>query len=32
VAEETDLDAYIGNARVLTDDFASVDQLLTTYG
>ena len=26
-----DLDAWIGDARVLTDDFAPVDQLLTPY-
>ena len=32
VAESTELDAFIGDAPVLTDDFAPVDQLLTPYG
>jgi spermidine synthase len=32
VAEGAALDAFIGDARVLTDDFAPVDQLLTPYG
>ena len=32
VAEGADLDAFVGDARVLTDDFAPVDQLLTPYG
>ncbi|SOD93431.1 fused MFS/spermidine synthase [Blastococcus haudaquaticus] len=32
VAEGAELDAFIGDAAVLTDDFAPVDQLLTPYG
>jgi hypothetical protein len=32
VAEGAVLDAFVGDARVLTDDFAPVDQLLTPYG
>jgi spermidine synthase len=32
VAEGAELDAFIGGAPVLTDDFAPVDQLLTPYG
>jgi spermidine synthase len=32
VAEGADLDAFVGDARVLTDDYAPVDQLLTPYG
>jgi spermidine synthase len=32
VAEEAKLDAFVGDAPVLTDDFAPVDQLLTPYG
>jgi spermidine synthase len=32
VAEEVQLDRFIGDATVLTDDFAPVDQLLTPYG
>ncbi|MCV2488706.1 fused MFS/spermidine synthase [Geodermatophilus sp. YIM 151500] len=32
VAEGAELDAFVGDARVLTDDFAPVDQLLTPYG
>ena len=32
VAEEAELDAFVGDAQVLTDDFAPVDQLLTPYG
>ena len=32
VAEAAELDAFVGDARVLTDDFAPVDQLLTPYG
>jgi spermidine synthase len=32
VAEGASLDAFVGDARVLTDDFAPVDQLLTPYG
>jgi spermidine synthase len=32
VAEGAALDAFVGDARVLTDDFAPVDQLLTPYG
>jgi spermidine synthase len=31
VAEAAELDAFIGDAEVLTDDFAPVDQLLTPY-
>jgi spermidine synthase len=32
VAQGAELDAFIGDAGVLTDDFAPVDQLLTPYG
>jgi spermidine synthase len=32
VAEEVELDRFIADALVLTDDFAPVDQLLTPYG
>ena len=32
VAEGEDLDRFIGDADVLTDDHAPVDQLLTPYG
>ncbi len=32
VAAEAELDAFVGDARVLTDDHAPVDQLLTPYG
>ncbi|MCZ2850095.1 fused MFS/spermidine synthase [Modestobacter sp. VKM Ac-2978] len=32
VAEGPELDRFIGDADVLTDDFAPVDQLLTPYG
>ncbi len=32
VAEGAELDAFVGDAPVLTDDFAPVDQLLTPYG
>ena len=32
VAEEAELDRFVGDAAVLTDDFAPVDQLLTPYG
>jgi spermidine synthase len=32
VAEEADLDRFVGDAPVLTDDFAPVDQLLSPYG
>ncbi|MGY2129083.1 fused MFS/spermidine synthase [Blastococcus sp. SYSU DS0617] len=32
VAEDADLDAFVGDAPVLTDDHAPVDQLLTPYG
>ena len=32
VAEGEELDAFIGDAAVLTDDHAPVDQLLTPYG
>ncbi|WP_029432725.1 fused MFS/spermidine synthase [Blastococcus sp. URHD0036] len=32
VAEGAELDAFVGDARVLTDDEAPVDQLLTPYG
>jgi spermidine synthase len=32
VAEGPELDAFVGAAQVLTDDFAPVDQLLTPYG
>jgi hypothetical protein len=32
VAEGASLDAFVGDAPVLTDDFAPVDQLLTPYG
>jgi hypothetical protein len=28
----TDLDDWVGDAQVLTDDHAPVDQLLTPYG
>jgi hypothetical protein len=31
VAEGAELTAFIGDADVLTDDFAPVDQLLTPY-
>ena len=32
VAGEAELDRFVGDAAVLTDDFAPVDQLLTPYG
>jgi MFS family permease len=32
VADGSALDAFVGDARVLTDDYAPVDQLLTPYG
>jgi spermidine synthase len=32
VVEDAELSAFIGDAEVLTDDFAPVDQLLTPYG
>ena len=32
VAEGAELDRFVGDAAVLTDDFAPVDQLLTPYG
>ena len=32
VAEGAELDRFVGDADVLTDDFAPVDQLLTPYG
>ena len=32
VADGAELDAFIGDADVLTDDFAPVDQLLNPYG
>jgi hypothetical protein len=32
VATGAELDAFVGDAPVLTDDFAPVDQLLTPYG
>ena len=32
VAEGAELDAFVGDARVLTDDHAPVDQLMTPYG
>ena len=32
VAEGADLDAFVGDAPLLTDDHAPVDQLLTPYG
>jgi spermidine synthase len=32
LAEGVELDEFIGDAAVLTDDFAPVDQLLTPYG
>jgi hypothetical protein len=32
VADGGELDAFIGDAPLLTDDFAPVDQLLTPYG
>lgn len=32
VAERPELDAFVGDAQVLTDDYAPVDQLLTPYG
>jgi spermidine synthase len=32
VAEEAELDRFVRDAAVLTDDFAPVDQLLTPYG
>jgi hypothetical protein len=32
VAEGDELAAFVGDAQVLTDDFAPVDQLLTPYG
>ncbi|WP_235928302.1 fused MFS/spermidine synthase [Goekera deserti] len=32
VAEGAELDRFVGQAPVLTDDFAPVDQLLTPYG
>ena len=32
LATDTELDAFVGDAQVLTDDYAPVDQLLTPYG
>ena len=32
LAEGAELDGFVGEARVLTDDYAPVDQLLTPYG
>jgi spermidine synthase len=32
IADGADLDEFVGDAPVLTDDFAPVDQLLTPYG
>jgi spermidine synthase len=32
IAEGAELDEFVGDAPVLTDDFAPVDQLLTPYG
>jgi spermidine synthase len=32
LAEGSELDEFVGDAAVLTDDFAPVDQLLTPYG
>jgi hypothetical protein len=32
VSRGADLDRFVGDAPVLTDDFAPVDQLLTPYG
>ena len=32
VTQGAELDAFVGDAEVLTDDFAPVDQLLTPYG
>jgi hypothetical protein len=32
VALGAELDRFVGDAGVLTDDFAPVDQLLTPYG
>jgi spermidine synthase len=32
IAEEAELDRFVGDADVLTDDHAPVDQLLTPYG
>jgi hypothetical protein len=32
VVQGAELDAFVGDAQVLTDDFAPVDQLLTPYG
>ncbi|MFP5370918.1 MAG: fused MFS/spermidine synthase [Actinomycetes bacterium] len=32
LAEGAELEAFVGDARVLTDDYAPVDQLLTPYG
>ena len=32
VAQGAELDRFVGDAAVLTDDFAPVDQLLTPYG
>ena len=32
VAEGPELETFVGEAQVLTDDFAPVDQLLTPYG
>jgi hypothetical protein len=32
IADGDRFDEFVGNARVLTDDFAPVDQLLTPYG
>jgi hypothetical protein len=32
LAEGEELAAFVGDAGVLTDDFAPVDQLLTPYG
>jgi spermidine synthase len=32
LAEGAELDAFVGDAQVLTDDLAPVDQLLTPYG
>jgi hypothetical protein len=32
VVQWAELDGFVGDAEVLTDDFAPVDQLLTPYG
>jgi spermidine synthase len=32
IAQDEDLDRFVGDAPVLTDDYAPVDQLLTPYG